>query len=584
MPKLRHRNSQLRTALRTRWSNENVSEAREESSDNDYMDTAEIDFSDGIIADISDLVEMIKRNSGLKNLSVILYMTLRHFKVKCENIDTFLKDIGLMTCKTSHKWAQIFVKGGYEEYITENRGGKQADSFFDSFPEIEVEAKMFVLEQCSKKSAAFKTSDLVKFIDDKYYETIESVKQLVEPVRSESSCRLDLRRWGAKFVPNSQRPYFEGHERADVVKYREEFISYFLSRKNNYYTLTDDEQPMWNIPTKNPPTILLCHDESTFRSGEVSPKRWIFDEKRPFFSKGHGRSLMISDFIVLHPSGPFFQLNDNEYKKAIKKYKNLLDDTDVNYAERSATASVNVGVDGYFDNDTILAQFERLFQLMEFKDDYRNHVIEVLVDNARTHTSKQYSLFDFGKGIYTRCPVDKIQFIDENGATKSIDCYFECGPNKNKSKGLVEICKELDIKLHDKCKLHEIRDILSKHRAFQNVSKLEQLANKYKIKIIFSPKYHCECNPIEGLWCNMKLFVRQRSDQTFDKMIRLISDARAHFVDKKIALKLFRRFWRTLEAYAQGQTYTEVLQLYFSQLCRGTVKYHRKITNANLDA
>ena len=105
----------------------------------------------------------------------------------------------------------------------------------------------------------------------------------------------------------------------------------------------------------------LGHDESTFRSGEVCSKRWFFQETTPFFSKGRGRSYMISDFLVQHPSGPFFQLNEYEWKQAVKKYKSLNTSGGLNYVERTATASINVGYDAYFDNETILNQFERLF-------------------------------------------------------------------------------------------------------------------------------------------------------------------------------------------------------------------------------
>ncbi|CAF4731122.1 unnamed protein product, partial [Rotaria sp. Silwood2] len=156
-----------------------------------------------------------------------------------------------------------------------------------------------------------------------------------------------------------------------------------------------------------------------------------------------------------------------------------------------------------------------------------------------------------------------------------IDYYFKQGPNKGKSKGLVEICKDLGVKLPDKVKLEEIHEILSKHPAFKNVTKLEMLARKYNTKIIFCPKYHCELNAIEGLWCNQKAFVRSRTDQSFDKMIKLIEDSRTHFVERNIALKLFRRFWRSIEAYSQGQTYADVLQLFFSQLCKTSIQSHR---------
>ena len=109
------------------------------------------------------------------------------------------------------------------------------------------------------------------------------------------------------------------------------------------------------------------------------------------------------------------------------------------------------------------------------------------------------------------------------------------------------------------------------------------LGIKYKIKIIYCPKYHCELNAIEGLWCNQKAFVRSRTDQSFAKMINLIADSRRHFVERKIALKLFRRFWRSIGAYFEGQTYADVLKLFFSQLCKTSVQSHRRISNKNID-
>ncbi|CAF5216881.1 unnamed protein product, partial [Rotaria magnacalcarata] len=143
--------------------------------------------------------------------------------------------------------------------------------------------------------------DLALFIDTAYYETIGITKDTdSELIRSVSSCRNDLRRWGATFKENGARPYFEGHERQDVVE------------------MSDDPQlPGWQVPTKQNPSIILFHDESTFKSGEVAPKRWFFGDSAPFYSKSKGRSNMISDFVVAHPSGPFFSLNPAEYARAL---------------------------------------------------------------------------------------------------------------------------------------------------------------------------------------------------------------------------------------------------------------------------
>jgi hypothetical protein len=109
------------------------------------------------------------------------------------------------------------------------------------------------------------------------------------------------------------------------------------------------------------------------------------------------------------------------------------------------------------------------------------------------------------------------------------------------------------------------------------------LAVKHNIKIIYCPKYHFELNAIEGLWCNQKVYVRSRSDQTFDKMIKLISESRINFAKRKISLKLFRRFCHAIEAHSQFQTYADVLKLFFSQLCKAAVQLHRKRTNTNID-
>ncbi|CAM4852251.1 unnamed protein product, partial [Rotaria magnacalcarata] len=54
------------------------------------------------------------------------------------------------------------------------------------------------------------------------------------------------------------------------------------------------------------------------------------------------------------------------------------------------------------------------------------------------------------------------------------------------------------------------------------VSKLEKLAAEYNVKILFSPKYHCETNPIEGYWCPSKQYIRKNTDQSFQTLLTLM--------------------------------------------------------------
>jgi hypothetical protein len=74
------------------------------------------------------------------------------------------------------------------------------------------------------------------------------------------------------------------------------------------------------------------------------------------------------------------------------------------------TASTTLQVDGdfYFDNDNILHPFEKFFKLLLFKKGYENHALVCLIDNARTHIEADLSLYDFGMKPGTRCPIDHI--------------------------------------------------------------------------------------------------------------------------------------------------------------------------------
>ncbi len=86
--------------------------------------------------------------------------------------------------------------------------------------------------------------------------------------------------------------------------------------------------------------------------------------------------------------------------------------------------------------------------------------------------------------------------------------------------------------------LVQLRNILGKHAAFNKTSNLENLAKKYDVKIIWSPKYHCELNPIEGFWCYSKGFVRKNNDQNFNELNNLIIASKEKFELSSLNAKL----------------------------------------------
>ncbi|CAF1667574.1 unnamed protein product, partial [Adineta ricciae] len=200
-----------------------------------------VDFSSAsILNEITDLFTFCKEQINTRFISVLLYISLRYYGHSWREISSFLDTISAMTAKTAHKWSTVLVTQDFDEFISDRRGGKHNESVYDIFPELELEAKQYVFEQCTKKEASFTAEKLAKFIDDRFYDITQLQKVHSQLVRSIESCRLDLRRFGAKHKPNAERPYFLGHERNDVVQHRQQFIEYFMKNQNHFYTITND--------------------------------------------------------------------------------------------------------------------------------------------------------------------------------------------------------------------------------------------------------------------------------------------------------------------------------------------------------
>ena len=73
-------------------------------------------------------------------------------------------------------------------------------------------------------------------------------------------------------------------------------------------------------------------------------------------------------------SGPFFSLNETEWSKCVAKYPSILEFRGVNYIERTCTGSIQPGQENYFSSETVINQFERLFQILQFKIDFNSPV------------------------------------------------------------------------------------------------------------------------------------------------------------------------------------------------------------------
>ena len=495
--------------------------------------------------------------------SVIIYNLLKNCGIKYKDIQNILIDFNSAAIETAHRWSlTIADEDNSFAILRDKRGGFQKEGFYEEFPEIEEAARLYAIKECGKKSTHFCVDDLVKFITLEYQEVTNDILPEGEYIRSKFSCRADLIRWGAKFEKNTKRPYFDGHERADVVESRKQFVDYFLGISKYVFQQSSDALASWIAPLEHL-YIIMCHDQSTFRSGEQRSSRWMFNKSAVFYNKGQGKSMMLSYFLLQHEEG-IFELNEVEWQAAVKDNPFLLDKHSfVNFEPRSANAWIEPGKDRYFNNEIVLEQFERLFILLKYKKIFKNKKIVLIVDNATTHKAKKYDVNLLNKSPDTNCPYKTLEWA-ENGVKKVLNCFDSNGI----SKGLFAICKELGL-ISSQLKsseilLKDLRELALKHEVFSSKSNLELLAEKYDVILKFCPKFHCELNPIESLWCQMKAHVRKFTDQTFKKMQSLIQESKSVFNQNKTNQKIWRRFWQALNMYKQPNlTYYDIIVLLY---------------------
>ena len=127
-------------------------------------------------------------------------------------------------------------------------------------------------------------------------------------------------------------------------------------------------------------------------------------------------------------------------------------------------------MDPYFDNSIVLLQFQRLFKLLNFEEDYKNHNVEVLVDNHGYILANHLALMILGEVLEQDVQCHPWNIHDELNNRKTFDCFFQSGPRKGQRKGLLNMALELGIKVSTNYKLEEPKFILSGHKVFQNVS------------------------------------------------------------------------------------------------------------------
>ncbi|KAF8315112.1 hypothetical protein DL93DRAFT_2136065 [Clavulina sp. PMI_390] len=375
--------------------------------------------------------------------------------------------------------------------------------------------------------------------------------------RQKPISRRTAQRWmammGFRWRKEPKGQYVDGHERDDVVDYRQKqylpAIAAFRAQTREWdvdgnevvgQELEPESQrdgPSTPPVTASPPprrVVIWFHDESIFYAHDRRKIRWVHSsETAKPYAKGEGQSFMVADFVSADYGwlrGP----NGESARRSLKPGKNR---------------------EGYFSNDNVLEQVEAAIDLAKklYPDD--EHVF--VFDNARTHSKRAEDALSArhlpkstsqpdsnwmlkrtrrdpnGKPMYDstgellkeKIPMGDARFAD--GRPQPL--YFP--PNHPTHpglfKGMAVILKERGFtnadKLRYECKGFKCekqpdgeyghcccRRVLFNQPDFVNVpSLLLMLCERMGVKALFLPKFHPELNFIEQCWGYAKRVYRE---------------------------------------------------------------------------
>lgn len=177
------------------------------------------------------------------------------------------------------------------------------------------------------------------------------------------------RRWmhtmGFRFQRYQKGVYIDGHERPDVVTYREKFLQEVANLDHLMSKWLDTNCKVRTFPTligEEKEHVWITHDESVFHTYDGPRTVWGLEGEHPLRKKGQGQGVHVSDFLT-ETIGP------------------LKDDLE----EARVTMILGANRDGYWNNTKLIEQVEHAINIFE-----RTHpdCIGVFAfDNATSHTA-----------------------------------------------------------------------------------------------------------------------------------------------------------------------------------------------------
>ena len=337
--------------------------------------------------------------------------------------------------------------------------------------------------------------------------------------------------------------YQDGHEREDVVAYRQGEFLPALDHLKPYmvkWELDIDGNPSVifpeNLPAGQRPIALVTHDESTFDSNEGRGYSWMKEGQRPLRKRSRGKGIMISDFVTAGGRLQAPSWLDIEDLPSV----GLSDDLNLRYSPYSATMKVEYGGDQGWKGDDLVNQVVQVaVPIVSWA--FPGCQAVFLFNNATSHSAfasdalhaKSMSLRQGGAQNKLRPGINPLTLqpqpmVDELGITKGLKRVLE--ERGLWRRGLPLQCFKPGTNKRRKTWLQGgiccARALIANQEDFKNQKcKLPEEVELKDHLVLFDPKFPCEINFIEYVGGAAKRYTRNNCGYSIKALRKLIPEA-----------------------------------------------------------
>ena len=404
-----------------------------------------------------------------------------------------------------------------------------------------------------------------------------------------ATARRWLHREGFRYTSYKKGLYFDGHDRPDVVQYRQEI---FLPKMKEYATrlvryvvgnveMEEDTKPANFVERR---LVLASHDEMIIQANDMPNESWVLNDEHRMRKKGVGRGIHRSD-VICSTVGHLVDAGQSlEYGKNHDGYWNgEMFVKQVRTPNFEPYDVLKFSMESQL-KEKIIPTFERLhgpgFQALFLIDNSQGH--SAYAEDALLAT--RMNVNPGGKQAKMR---DGWFMKDGKKVSQAMKFPQDHPDYPNEPKGLKVVLSERGLyqsRLRGKCQSRCEpgatdccnKRILECQPDFQAQRSLvqETIENAGHL-CIFLPKFHCELNFIEFFWGKAKKYIRDNCDGTFETLKTNLPQA---FESVQLStIRLWEhRTHRWMDAYRAGLD-TKAAQTQVQEFSSKKYKSHRRI-------